>query len=88
VECVDEDAAGVNHVFHEKAAVSVEPITRDSEFPREGWLRGIIAGWYDVAGNLQPVSTRVPDDVESLDGETLFLLSPDQFVRDGDKVKL
>jgi len=85
VECVLVDAFGNTHFFIEKTAiVSSESLLATSTYPIACELScEIEAEWNDESGQaLVRISTERPWAIESATGETRFIVTPSQVVRD------
>jgi hypothetical protein len=81
VECVFIDAYDQSHFFHEKTAiVSAKNLLSSSIYPVEGDFEcEIIEELTDSSGNsLARVCTERPWGIESLSGETSFLVKSSQ----------
>jgi hypothetical protein len=82
VECRFSDAYGETQIFHEKdAIVTTEMLDRNSRFPQDGTIGCEILGRKNVNGReVVKVDTGLPWHIESVDGETLFEVLPEQII--------
>lgn len=83
VECSFVDAAGKSHVFEEKVpVVSLENLTADSEYPRDGEVacRSISSRVAADGREVVTVDTEQPCGIESKAGQTRFDVFREQLV--------
>lgn len=79
VECRLTDINECEHVFHEKIpVVTTANIWSDSEYPQPGFITGIVVERHIQSDGREVimVDTARPDGVESVAGESRFLISP------------
>jgi len=84
VKCVLIDADGLRHEFIDKVpVVSTANLRSDSIYPQPGYLGCTIESeWTDELGRrLARVSTKKPWSIESVSGETIFIVREQQIVR-------
>jgi hypothetical protein len=73
VKCTFCDISGKQHYFVEKIPVlTEEPISSISTFPKRGYIAGKIVG---KEKGIVCFNTKIPYDIESVDGETEFFVS-------------
>ena len=83
VECEFMDAEGRKHVFVDKVPIfTVDPLDRTSTYPQPGIVRcEVLAEWRDDGGrDFVRVSTARPDNVESTEGLTEFIVLSTQLI--------
>lgn len=81
VRCKLKDSNGKEWEFNEKIpVVSLNDLSKEDIYPKDGAIRGeIVKSWKNETGlELVRVTTKKPDDVESIDGENEFDLFASQ----------
>lgn len=78
-ECAMVDALGAEHWFQDKIPVFSSKALTPADIPCDGMIRCLRCN--ESNGMIQ-VSTDFPDHVESLTGQHLFFVFPDQLIDD------
>jgi hypothetical protein len=83
VECALTDVNGMRHLFEEKiSVVTTQDLWSNSSFPTTGAIQcNVLAMWSDQDGSSRArVDTSNPWGIESLAGESVFVVSSKQLV--------